>query len=108
MPLTLEVVKRVESVTAVVSGEIDIESREVLEQAIDRLEQGPVVDLVIDLSGVTFVDSQGVSLLVHLHRVLQEAGASLTLVQPSPAVRNILELTGIDTYIDVTDEPASA
>jgi anti-anti-sigma factor len=78
-------------------------SRGVLDDAIARLEQEPV-DLVLDLSGLTFVDSQGVNLLVNVHRVLQQAGASLTISRPSPAVRNILELTGVDTYFDVTDE----
>jgi anti-anti-sigma factor len=103
MPLTLEVGTNDGVVTAVVAGEIDIASRPELEEAIERLEQTPA-DLVIDLSGVTFVDSQGVNLLVHVHRVLQEAGASLAVARPSPVVRKVLELTGVDTYIDITEE----
>jgi anti-anti-sigma factor len=107
MPLKLEVGTNDGVVTAVVAGEIDIASRPELEEAIERLEQTPT-DLVIDLSGVTFVDSQGVNLLVHVHRVLQEAGASLAVARPSPVVRKVLELTGVDTYIDITEEAASA
>lgn len=107
MPLKLEAVKGDGVVTAVVAGDIDMGSRPILEEAIERLERDPV-DLVLDLSGVTFVDSQGVNLLVQVRRVLQEAGASLTLARPSPAVRHILEVTGVDAYIEVTDEPASA
>jgi stage II sporulation protein AA (anti-sigma F factor antagonist) len=105
MPLTLQVVKGVGCVTAVVEGEIDLDSRGVLADAIERLEREPV-DLVIDLAGVTFVDSQGVNLLVHVHSVLEEAGASLVVARPSPAVRSLLELTGVDAYIELTDEPA--
>jgi stage II sporulation protein AA (anti-sigma F factor antagonist) len=109
MPLMLQIVKGVGCVTAVVEGEIDLDSRALLEDAIGRLEGEPV-DLVIDLAGVTFVDSQGVNLLVQVHRVLEEAGASLTVARPSPSVLKIFELTGVDTYIDidVTDESESA
>jgi anti-anti-sigma factor len=103
MPLTLDIVKSDDSVAVVIAGEIDLDSRQVLDDAISRLEADPV-DLVLDLGGVTFVDSQGVNLLVHVRQVLDEAGASLTLLRPSPAVRKVLELTGVDTYVDIVEE----
>jgi anti-sigma B factor antagonist len=103
MPLQLEIVKGAGSVTVVVAGDIDMDSRHVLDDAIARLEAEPV-DLVLDLAGVTFVDSQGVNLLVRVRKILEQAGVSLTITRPSPMVRKVLEVTRVDSYIDIVYE----
>jgi anti-sigma B factor antagonist len=49
--------------------------------------------VVLDLSGVTFVDSVGLSMLIGLRRILSARGGSLHLAACSPAVAELLELT---------------
>jgi stage II sporulation protein AA (anti-sigma F factor antagonist) len=53
------------------------------------------IDLVLDCSGVTFMDSMGLRVLVYLKRAVTEAGHNLTLADPSQPVTRVLELAGV-------------
>jgi anti-sigma B factor antagonist len=57
--------------------------------------------LVVDLARVSFLDSSGIGVLVGaLHRVREHHG-SITLVAPSPRVRQVLGLTGVTQVMPV-------
>ncbi|MFD5825974.1 STAS domain-containing protein [Lentzea sp. NPDC060358] len=51
--------------------------------------------LVVDVSGVAFCDSSGVSALVRSRARAVEMAGSLRLVAPSPALRRVLDVTGL-------------
>ena len=81
-------------------GEIDISnSDEVLRRCRAGLHEGAVV---VDLSGVEYLDSAGVRGLDELHAQAGSLGRTLVLVA-SPIVRRILELTAIDRTVVVYD-----
>lgn len=86
-----------QSVTA--SGEIDAHTAPTLAKAIDAAG----TDVTLDLSGVEFVDSSGLRVLIDAHQRLGDAGGSLTLVAPSEPVRRLLEISGVDGYLNVAD-----
>jgi anti-sigma B factor antagonist len=52
-------------------------------------------DLVIDVSGVTFLDGYGLEPLVELRDQVRARGGRLTLVGDSPPVRRLLDITGL-------------
>lgn len=81
------------------SGEVDAHTAPTLAAAIDAA--GPSVDL--DLSGVGFVDSSGLRVLIDAHQRLAEAGGALRLTGVSDAVRRLLEISGVTEYLDVAD-----
>jgi anti-sigma B factor antagonist len=58
-------------------------------------------DLEIDCSGLTFIDASGLGLFVAIHRACDARGAKLMIVDPSPRVVQLLELTGLDAVLDV-------
>ncbi|HWL43974.1 MAG TPA: STAS domain-containing protein [Ilumatobacter sp.] len=97
-PLTIT---RTESGIAVV-GEIDAHTAPAVAAALAAAEHEP---LVIDLSGVEFVDSSGLRVLLEAHQTRQAAGGSLVLSQPSPAVQRVLDVSGVDEYLDVSSQP---
>jgi anti-anti-sigma factor len=72
-----------------VSGELDLltvpQLRDVLRDLSD-LER----DVVLDVAGVSFVDSSGLGLLIAMARATKARGPSLILRSPSPAVRRLL------------------
>ena len=74
-----------------VAGEIDGVSAPAFDQTLaalpDRLE--------LDCQAVTFLDSAGVSVLVRHHRQRCENGGTLRIVEPSRAVRRVLEISGL-------------
>jgi anti-sigma B factor antagonist len=90
-----------------VSGEVDLaiapELRERLRRAIDADGNG----VVLDLGDVTFMDSAGLSVLVDARRQLESTHRELRIVRPTPAVRRLLDLAGVDGLfqIDLDGEP---
>jgi anti-sigma B factor antagonist len=58
--------------------------------------------LVLDLDGLTFCDSAGISAFVRLRRRLSEVDGALVLARPTPIVRSVLDLTGMVELIAVT------
>lgn len=76
-----------------VFGELDLASCSRLAETLTQLADREM--LVIDLSQLGFIDSTGISLLVHTHRSCQEAGHRLVLVDGGGQVHRLLELTGL-------------
>jgi len=82
-----------------VFGEVDIETSPALEEQLRSvLDQGHP-SLLVDLAGVTFLDSTGLSVLIGGLRRCQDLGGELHLISPRPNVRKVLEVTGLmDTF----------
>ena len=56
-------------------------------------------DLVLDVSAVTFIDSTGIIACVDLVERWRSRGRSLRLVEPSPAVRRVVGILGLDAVL---------
>lgn len=80
-----------------VRGEIDAHSAASLGHAV-RAAPGSI-DL--DMSEVGFVDSSGLRVLIEVHQLLDARGDVLTLVDPSPAVHRMFELSAVDGYLNI-------
>lgn len=78
-------------------GEIDAHTAPTLTHAID--DAAPTVRL--DLSGVDFVDSSGLRVLVDAHQRLADQGGGLTIVAPSAAVTRLFEISGVTDYLTI-------
>lgn len=74
-----------------VSGQLDISNAAALEQALARAAAARPRALIFDLSGLEFMDSAGVSVLV---RARAEVG-DVRLRNPTPIVRRLIEITGL-------------
>ena len=57
--------------------------------------------LVVDLSGCTFVDASALSMLLDVHRRAWRSGGVLTLRGCTPRVLRLLSLTGLRRVFDV-------
>jgi anti-sigma B factor antagonist len=62
---------------------------------IDLVEQQGVRSLEIDLSGVTFVDSSALGVLIGIQRRLDERGGTLVLSHPSPSTAKAITVSGL-------------
>jgi anti-sigma B factor antagonist len=85
----------------VATGAIDLASTGVLADAIDAASGAAVV--VVDLSGVTFLDSSGLRVLAQQHRRLTDGDdrSRLALVVPGDPVARVLEAAGLATFFNV-------
>ena len=69
----------------------------------DQIDDG-AINLVIDLSGVPFLDSAGMAVLVSVLKRTRQAGGDVKLVWPElDAARRILHLTKFDRVFDMAD-----
>jgi len=69
-------------------GELDIATVPLLEASYEELEHGPVL---LDLSGISFIDSTGLQLLLRL----SERSAGRLEIIGSPALDRLLQITGV-------------
>ena len=65
------------------------------------------MQIVVDMSGVEFCDSTGMNVLLAAHRRAREQGGDLELASPRPAIRKILQVTGLETVFTVLEDPAA-
>jgi anti-sigma B factor antagonist len=87
-------------------GELDLVSApRFVRQAAEALREG-AKRLLVELDGVSFVDSAGLAALLNVLRRATASGAPLVLVGARPPVRNILAQTRLDrefTFADTID-----
>jgi anti-sigma B factor antagonist len=81
----------------VVSGELDMSNAGKLEAAVESLVAQQPERLVFDLSGLRFMDSAGIAVLLAAANKV----AAIELRAPSPAVRRVVELTGLTRVLSV-------
>ena len=83
-----------------VEGELDLETVDQLADSLDPKLWPGCDGLLIDLSGVRFMDSSGISLLVRANRELREAGLRFAVTSsPRSQVEGVLELTGVREWL---------
>jgi anti-sigma B factor antagonist len=80
----------------VLTGEIDIATAEnVIRYACDALASKTVIDVVIDASSVTFIDSTGVGALIAIRDAAAAQGAGIRLCGASANVQKVLAIMGL-------------
>ena len=84
-----------------VAGDVDMHSQRQLRDALTEAGPEPGCRVVLDLSGVEFMASAGVQVLLDVAGQLETAGGALVLVSPRPMVARVLNLTRADELIAV-------
>lgn len=87
-----------------VAGELDAIAAPQLDEALaPLLADGSGSGLVLDLGGVTFLDSSGLGVCIKAVKGVRANGGEVALVVTTPRVRKVLEITGIDQAVTVVD-----
>jgi anti-sigma B factor antagonist len=100
----IRLVARSSRPTVVVRGYVDLSTSPTLAAALDAaMSAGRGIEL--DLRGTTFMDSAGVVALLDAHVRLGQVPEAIVLLDPSPAVRRILELAEVEGFFSVVTSP---
>ena len=102
-PFAVEVQQRDAVAIVQPRGELDLVTVEMLRAALDDIKS--TERLVLDLRGLSFMDSTGLRLLVALHRRAQRDGWQLTLVAPTAPVDRAIQLCGLDKQLPFVAAP---
>jgi anti-sigma B factor antagonist len=69
---------------------------------------GDATDVVVDLTGVEFIDSAGVGVLVALFKNARLKGGRARFCGLTPGVRSVLEIIRLDQIFEIFDDVAAA
>jgi anti-anti-sigma factor len=86
------------------NGDLDLSTARDLERSLVDVQTAGR-DVVLDLRGVSFMDSSGLRVILAADARARAAGARFVLVQGSPAVQRVFELTLLDRRLEFVADP---
>ena len=94
---------------AFLDGEIDHHTAAEMRSVIDdALVQGVPKELVLDFTGVTFMDSSGIGLVMGRCKLMNELGGTVTVKNPPNYIRKVMRLSGIDRIATISGSKEGA
>ena len=98
--MTVEIINGEDHITAVLCGELDHHTAAAARKLIDaRLERSTPKLCIIDMSGISFMDSSGIGLLLGRQRVMGAYGGKVRVKNPSRYAEKIIKLAGMQSMI---------
>lgn len=101
MPLVFSAQNR--NLTVRLTGEIDHHAARQLMQELDReIEQTFPRQMTVDMSGVTFMDSSGIALILRTWRRMKEAGGTMNVIDVPQQAARVLKAAGVQKMVHMT------
>jgi anti-sigma B factor antagonist len=88
-------------------GELDIAAAPRVDDALGALESEGPDRIVIDLRGLTFLDSTGLRSLLGADARAREQGRRLTLIQGPDVVQRVFSITGLEGRLEIVEDEAA-
>jgi anti-sigma B factor antagonist len=89
-------------------GELDLDSVHRVEAALDGLHEEGCGDIVLDLRGLTFMDSTGLRLVIRWDTAAREDGFRFSVVPGQEVVQRVFRLTGMEEHLTLVEPPREA
>jgi anti-anti-sigma factor len=93
-----------------IAGELDMATSQLLQAVLDDLlrsrREPRIQRLVLDCSGLSFVDVSGLSPILHARAVLSRRGGTLRLSRPTPSLVQVLDILGLRDEPNFASVPA--
>ncbi|GAB2727156.1 STAS domain-containing protein [Streptomyces bullii] len=108
-PLSVEVELPREDVALItVDGYLDVDTAtEFQAHLANQLHHGRR-HFLLDLSAVPFMDSSGMNIILRIYQETRKDAGSVHVIRPTPAVRRILDLTGVSITVPVSESVEKA
>lgn len=103
--LTLDIENGDRAVRLALKGELDISSAGRVEEQLGKVQDGGLELFVLDLRELEFMDSTGLRLIVRADEAAREKGTRFVIVRGPEPVQRVFEIVGLDSRLDMTDEP---
>ena len=85
------------------SGELDVVSAPELQRQLSEVLAHPHARVMLDLNGLRFVDSAGVSVLIKAKQTAEANGRTLVLRRPTEQLERVFALVGLADWLAVED-----
>jgi anti-sigma B factor antagonist len=100
MKLELSTLEGANVRTIVVKGDVDMDSSPELRDEMKRALKG-IGTLRLDLSGVGYIDSSGIAVMITGYRLSQKAHVKFCIVDPSAQVKAVIELSQLQSFFPI-------
>lgn len=97
--LTVEARCDSDAVVVVLAGEFDLATAGQVGEVLTRAMSESGQRLIVDLSGLTFIDSSGLHTILDTYKQCRDAGRTLTIRPGPPNVQQVFELTNLLDYL---------
>ena len=87
------------------AGDLDLDTVRRVESALVELHEDGCRNLVLDLRGLTFMDSTGLRLVIRWHTAARDDGFRFAVVPGTEVVQRVFRLTGMDDHLTVAEPP---
>lgn len=104
--LAVEVTLQGGVATVALAGELDIATAPRLERKVDDLPGDVVERVVLDLRGLSFIDSTGLRVILGIADSTDGARVPVVIVRGPDPVQRVFVLTGADRELAMIDDPA--
>ncbi|MEX2550907.1 MAG: STAS domain-containing protein [Nitriliruptoraceae bacterium] len=105
--LDIDVAERAGWTVIVVSGQLDVATAPEMRQVLKEAQYDDRQHLVVDLTGLEFLDSFGLGVLVGALRRARMRGGRFVLAGPNARIREILEVTELDRIFQLAADVAT-
>ena len=93
-----------DTITAYLTGDIDHHSARNIREDIDAFIQMKKPYLLrLDFSGVSFMDSSGIGLIMGRYKLMSEQGGTVIVSRPPVYIKKVLRLAGVDRLAPIAD-----
>ena len=102
--------QQVDTVTALitVTGELELANCATVREAVVGLLAQSVTRLAVDLSGLSFIDSSGVGVIIGALKRVRERNGAFALVCSNPSIMRVFEITGLTEVFSFYSTPEEA
>lgn len=101
--LELRTVRNDDEQVIALAGELDLDGAPRVSEALQRAEAAKVRRIVLDLSHLDFIDSNGIRLILEADARARTDGGTLELVRGPRPVHRVFELTGVAERLPFAD-----
>ena len=97
------VTRHEDHVEVAVRGELDVYTASMLRQTLTELLAGGDVSLLVDMSGLGYIDSTGLGVLVGALKQAREMGGDVRLRHLNPQAYNVFDITGLTRVFTIEE-----
>lgn len=98
--MNVEITAGQEHITAILSGELDHHTAAEARKLIDaKLERYTPKLCILDFSGVSFMDSSGIGLILGRQRIAELYGGNVKIKNPSRYAEKIIRIAGLEKML---------
>ena len=94
---------REDGVQLALKGELDLSTIEKVEQELNRAEEDGHRLIVLDLSGLTFLDSTGLRTIVTADQRARRGGRRVVILKGPATVHRVFTITRLDERLEMVD-----